>query len=163
MGILEQVKNLSNETGMILHCVMNRSFSLLENNSTFHDSLLLNISYQLLSSTQDHSSDVPDLLASIDIAKMQELYLARNNAKLNDMVTQLSLAVVSLNRATDYTMSEVNQTLSRISNHITAVQDVSTKLRFVLPAFLSATSAVLADLNDTQAVSIGYEKNNILC
>ena len=154
MRILEQVKNLSNETRRLLHYVMNRSLSLLENDVTIHDSLLLSTSYQLLSSAQDLSSDTSDLLASIGIAKMQELYLARNTVRLFDIVTQLSLTIASVSTASTITTSDVNQTLSQIGSQITAVQDGSAQLRFLLPALLHETSAVSVGLNDSQAVSI---------
>ena len=153
MRVLEQVKNLSNETGTVLHYVMNQSLSFLDNSYTLHDSLLLSTSYQLMSSTQELSSDIPDLLASIDGAKMQELHLARNSARLNDVVTQLSLDIASLNMASTYTMSDINQTLSQVGGQITSTQDGSAKLRLLLPSLLDETSAVSTGLNDSQAVS----------
>ncbi len=156
MTILDQVKNLSNQTEVIL---FNQSLLLLENDLTFRDSVILNISHQLLSSTQDLSSTIPGLLASINTSEMQELYLVRNSAMLNDIVTELSLSVARLNRATNFATSEVNQALSNVGNRIAVALDVSAQVRPVLPTFLNATSAIVDELNDTQAVSNDILKN----
>ena len=154
MRILEQVNNLSNETEMIL---LNQIFLLVEDSLAIRDSLLYNVSGQLLSSAQDLSSDIPNILSSVSSAEVQELFLARNSANLNNVVTQLSLSVASLNGATNFAVSEVNQSIFQIDSQVNVIQDASAELTFVLPSFLNATSDLLADLDNIQAVSISVK------
>ena len=152
MQVIKQANNISDQTRMILSQVMNQS--LLESNLTLHNSLLFNASGQLITlSSNLGSSHIPDLLTSIVLAEMQDLYLARNSEILNEIVSRLTLNIANLQRATSSAKSEINQTLSQAESHVDAVQDVSAEINLAFPTFVNATAAILGDLESTQSVS----------
>lgn len=117
--------------------------------------VVVDISNQLTYSSQNLSSDITKLITSISTsAVMQEGYAVSNTIRLNSIVTQLTLDVTSHQRASNLTVSYVNQTLIHITNSLNLVNDASVQVSSLLSSIFNATSYVFSSVNSTQSVSV---------
>lgn len=141
---------------------MLQSNILLENQHQNSAIIVVDLSNQLAYSSQNLSSGINELITSVSTSVVQEGYAVANAMRLNSMAMQLALDVTSHQRASNLTVSDVNQTLIHITKSVNLVNEYSVQVSSLLSSILNATSYIFTSVNDTQSVSIVDRYNPVI-
>lgn len=147
--MLAHVRDLSNETDLILQRIMYQSSFLSEN----LDLSVVNLSNHLLYISLGQSSDVQEVLASIDSTVMLQSRALSKIARLNNTAIQLASDVMIHKEATNLAVFEINETLVDITNQLNEIHEASFEILSNSSSLLSATPHILANINTTLSVS----------
>lgn len=154
LNTLVYVRDLSNDTDATLQQILYQQRNFLSGNMLLQRTSIVNNSNQLLFSSQSQSSEIGALFSTIDSAVMQEIYTLNKVAIWNNNIIQLTSDVMVHRGATNSVLSEINETIVRVTDELNTIQETSLEVATTSSSLLSSTLQILESINATNSVSI---------